>query len=360
MFDEYRNRIARQHNSYMGDTMRKQSEFIADQLWMNSVSTYPVCVHFIDGGLPPEYKSVDEYQEVLYAHFDSKSTYAAGGEEPTYYLTFRPDDMRNRDDIKIGAYVSLPNVHGKLEYWLIVHIDDDNQTQKCQILKCNHVASWINHGLIHNCLGVLRGGSDAEGIETGGQLSLVDSDIYLWMPTNAEVNTISYDTRFLISNQGRVPPLAWKTTAIKDMGPFGITRFCLSQDLYNDTTDNSELMIADYFVSEIPPTPAEPEAVTPPTEITVTYNGSKPSVRVGSQKVFTANLSEENNLGISWKISDGVNTYDNTNGDYTMIATDRTLTLKVAKNYDLVGTVLTIIAECADGSSGNITVEVIS
>jgi hypothetical protein len=138
----------------------------------------------------------------------------------------------------VGSYVSLPNVNGQLEYWLIIHIDDDNQVQKCHILKCNHVIKWVYKGSVYSCRCVLRGGSDAEGVETAGNLSLVDSNIYLWVPTNAEVNTIGYDTRFLISNAGRVPPLAWKVSAIKDMGPLGLTRFCLSQDLYNESTDD--------------------------------------------------------------------------------------------------------------------------
>lgn len=367
MFNEYRNRISRQHGTYIGDTMRKQTEFIADQLWMNSISTYPVCVHFMDRGLPPEYHHIDEYPDTLYAHFESKSAYNAGGEEPTYYLTFRPEDMRNHKDIKVGTYVSLPNVNGDVEYWLIIHIDDDNLRQKCQILKCNRVLRWIKDGAIYACLGVLRGGSDAEGVETSGQLSLVDNDIYFWAPTNIEVNTISYDTRFLISSEGRFPPLAWKVTAIKDMGPVGLTRFCLSQDLYNDTTDNAELMIADYFVSEIEPTPVVPDKPASTEEFIITHNGTKPTVRVGSKKVFTANLAEDNYFDVAWKLYDGTNTYGggydnltNVYGDYTLTTTDRTLTLKVAQNYDLVGTVLTITAECADGSSGDIAVEVVS
>lgn len=362
MFDEYRNRITRQHNAYMGDTMRKQTEFVTDQLWMNSISTYPVCVHFMDRGLPPEYYHIDEYPETLYAHFEAKSTYNAGGEEPTYYLTFKPEDMRNHKDIKVGTYVSLPNVNGEIEYWLIVHIDDDNLRQRCQILKCNRKLRWINDGVIYACLGVLRGGADAEGIETAGQLSLVDNDMYFWAPTNTSVNTIGYDTRFLISSEGRFPPLAWKVTAIKDMGPIGLTRFCLSQDLYNDTKDNAELMIADYFDSEITPTPIEPEIPIPAEEFVVSYNGNKPTVRVGSKKVFTANLAEDNYSSVIWKLSDDTNTYDATNisKDYILTTADKTLTLKVAQNYDLVGMVLTVTAECEDGSSGSVIVEVVS
>lgn len=359
MFDEYRNRIARTSGAYMGDTMRKQTEFVTDQLWMNSISTYPVCVHFINRGLPPEYQHINEYSETLYAHFESKSTYSAGGEEPTYYLTFRPEDMRNRTDIKVGTYVSLPNVHGDIECWLIVHIDDDNLRQRCQILKCNRKLRWVKDGVIYTCLGVLRGGSDVEGIETNGQLSLVDNDIYFWAPTNVEVNTISYDTRFLISNEGRFPPLAWKVTAIKDMGPIGLTRFCLSQDLYNDTQDNAELMIADYFASEIEPTPIEPEMELIGTAA-ITYNGSKPTVKVGgSWKVFTPAFSDEAVTVSKWTISDE-NGDISGNTNYTIEYDGNKLRLKVALNYNLVGKVLIIQLIGSDGSMAQLSVEVIS
>lgn len=367
MFEEYRNRMARNGGSYMGETMRKQSEFITDKLWMNSVSTYPVCVHYLSGGLPPTYNTVDDYQKTLYSHFETKSVYNAGGEEPAYYLTFKPSDMREYADIRVGAYVSIPDMHGNLEYWLIIHIDDDNELQKCQILKCNHIIRWVHNGSIYSCLGVLREGSDTKGIELGGQLSQVDSDIYLWVPTNVEVNTISYDTRFLISNVGRIPPLAWKVTSVKDMGPIGLTRLCLSQDPFNDSTDSAELMIADYLETEIKPTEPESKPEESVGTVTISYNGTKPTIRVGSQKVFTVNLPDDNHFDVKWTIFDGANTYgseyDNTStvyGDYTMITTDRTLTLKVAQNYDLVGTIITIAAECADGSVGEISVEVIS
>lgn len=359
MFDEYRNRIARTSGAYMGDTMRKQTEFVTDRLWMNSISTYPVCVHFVNQGLPPEYHHTDEYPETLYAHFESKSIYNAGGEEPAYYLTFRPEDMRTRKDIKVGTYVSLPNVNGEIEYWLIVHVDDDNLRQKCQILKCNRKLRWISNGVIYSCLGVLRGGSDAEGIETNGQLSLVDNDIYFWVPTNIEVNTISYDTRFLISNEGRLPPLAWKVTAIKDMGPVGLTRFCLSQDLYNDTKDNPELMIADYFASEIEPTPTEPE-VELAGEAAITYNGSKPTVKVGgSWKVFTPAFSNTDAVVSKWTVSDE-NGDISANDNYIIERDGELLKLKVVLDYNLVGSVLIIQLIGSDSSTAELKVEVVS
>ena len=83
--------------------------------------------------------------------------------------------------------------------------------------------------------------------------------------------------------------------------------------------------------------------------------------------MFTVQLPEDNHFDVKWSISDGTNTYgdsyDNyteTFGDYTITTEDRNLRLKVARNYDIVGTILTIKALCADGSEGEVKVEVVS
>ena len=77
-------------------------------------------------------------------------------------------------------------------------------------------------------------------------------------------------------------------------------------------------------------------------------------------------MPEDNHFDVKWSLSDGINTYgdsyDNytdTFGDYTMTSADRNLRLKVARNYELVGMILTIKALCADGSEGEVKVEVV-
>ena len=106
---------------------------------------------------------------------------------------------------------------------------------------------------------------------------------------------------------------------------------------------------------------------SPTNTFTIKHNGTKSSVKVGgSEKIFTAQLPEDNRFDIKWSLFDGVNTYEKsyenyteTFGDYTITTDDRTMKLKVAAKYDLVGTVLTIKALCVDGSMGEIQVEVI-
>lgn len=145
-----------------------------------------------------------------------------------------------------------------------------------------------------------------------------------------------------------------------------MTEFKFTQETFDPIHDNAELMICNYYDSEI--TPSVPnEQPAPINTFAIKYNGTKPSVKVGgSEKIFTAQLPEDNYFDIKWSLSDGVNTYERSYenyteifGDYTVTTDDRIMKIKVAKKYDLIGTILTIKAQCADGSVGEIQVEVV-
>ena len=158
---------------------------------------------------------------------------------------------------------------------------------------------------------------------------------------------------------GRIPPLCYSVSTIKDTLPLGITKFVMSQSTFNPNHDNAELMLCDYYGSEITPSVSTDEPVQLDT-FDITYNGTKASVKVGgSEKVFTAQLVENNDCDVVWSVSDGTNTYENTYGDYAIKTDGNVMKLKIASNYKLIGTVLTIRAQCTNGSYGEIQVEVI-
>lgn len=170
----------------------------------------------------------------------------------------------------------------------------------------------------------------------------------------------------MITDPRRTIPLVWTVSKIEDSTPIGITEFKFTQETYSPTLDNKELMLCNYYDSEI--SPSIPNmGLKPENTFDIVYNGTKPAVKVGgSEKVFTAKLPEDNHFDVIWSLSDGVNTYEksyenytDTFGDYTVTTEDRILKLKVAAQYKLVGTILTIKARCADGSVGEIQVEVI-
>lgn len=370
MYDEYRTRMSKL-GSYMGETMRKQTGLIVDATWVNSITARPVCVQYLSTGLPKVYTSPDDFEETIWAHFESIKTYSVGGNAVDFQLVFRPHELDDHPEIKVGAYVNIPNVHGWPEQWLIVHISEENDLINARILKTNWILKWVADGKIYNCLGVLRGGSaDAKGIEDVGYITSVDSTSAIWLPTNYDTRTIGMNTRFLISDEGRTPPLAWVVSRLRDTTPIGLTQVSLSQDVYVSQKDNSELMIADYYAYNILPeesseieTDSDISAfgeIAAVGEATITYTGIRPTIKVGgSFKVFTASFSGENVVVDKWLINDENGDVLADTGNYTVEYDGFQMKLKVAQNYYLVGKIIVVQCIGSDGSVAEEQIEII-
>lgn len=358
MYEEFRKRMEKR-GSFMGETMRHQSDMIVNATWLNSVAARRVQVKWLNRGLPPEYSSVNEFEDPIDAHFELKSAYSLNSGESPYYLTFRPGELVRHPEIKVGAYVSIPNTDNIPEWWMIVFIEDDNELKRLQILKCNWTFGWIVDGKIYRHLGVLRHGSSTREADENAYTTVVNGNGVMWMATNAETQTIRPGKRFLISDEGRTPPLCYSVSTITDAMPVGITKFVISQSTFDQAHDNEELMLADYYINNV-----EPEESDVETEIlgtaTITYNGTQPTVKVGgSYKVFTASFSDENVMVNKWLISDENGDILADTNNYTIEYLNKQMKLKVALNYELIGKVLIIQAIGTDGSTAEVRVEVI-
>lgn len=162
----------------------------------------------------------------------------------------------------------------------------------------------------------------------------------------------------MITDPRRTIPIVWTVSKIEDSTPIGITEFKFTQETYNPTLDNKELMICNYYDSPIEPEIPNIEAELKSTA-TITYSGTKPTVKVGgSFKTFTPAFSDETVTVDRWTISDE-------NGDiggdtnYTIERDGDKLKLKVALNYNLIGKVLIVQLIGSDGSTAEQSVEVI-
>jgi hypothetical protein len=162
----------------------------------------------------------------------------------------------------------------------------------------------------------------------------------------------------MITDPRRTIPLVWTVSKVEDSTPVGITEFKFTQETYNPTLDNKELMICNYYDSPIEPEISDIEEELKGTA-TITYNGTKPTVKVGgSYKVFTPAFSGESVTVDRWTISDE-------NGDisgdtnYTIERDGDLLKLKVSLNYNLIGKVLIVQLMGSDGSMAQLAVEVI-
>jgi hypothetical protein len=163
----------------------------------------------------------------------------------------------------------------------------------------------------------------------------------------------------MITDPRREVPLVWAVSKVEDSTPFGLTEFKFTQETYNPTLDNKELMICNYYDS-----PIEPEVPDIETELkstaTITYSGTKPTIKVGgSFKTFTPAFSDKSVTVDRWTISDENGDISTDTENYIIESDGDKLKLKVALNYNLIGTVLIIQLIGSDGSTTEQSVEVV-
>ncbi len=153
--------------------------------------------------------------------------------------------------------------------------------------------------------------------------------------------------------------MAWSTSKIEDTQPEGLTKLKFTQENFNPQTDNEELMLADYYSSNIQPEILDLQS-TLLCSANITYTGTTSTLKVGgSFKTFTPVFSDES-VGVDkWLISDENGEITADMEDYTIEYDDNKLKLKVAQNYNLIGKVLIIQVIGTDGSAAEIQMEVI-
>ena len=360
MLDTYRLRMTAL-GSYEGEARRKNSQKIMDASWMRDVATKPVYVKWVDSGLPV----VDDDDFPVYAKFNVKSYHNITGDEIAYLLQFRHEDMRNNPHIKVGSYVQIRNEMDEPEWWIIVHFDDRAQFKQYSILKCLWTYKWVSHKdgkrVIHQCLGAPRKqNSYNSGEWLDYTFQIVENQHVAMMPSNDDANTIGYETKFLISNEGRYPPLAWNVSKVQPSLNGSITSFTMTQEQFDPAKDNAELMIADYWESAIEPEILETEEISMPSDLEITYSGS-PAVRAGGgYKKFTLKTRVDGKLvditeDIEWRI-------DFNDGDPTKLESSvsgNVFKVKCLNDYSLIGKTFTVTA-ISNNSSTSIIVEVTS
>jgi hypothetical protein len=170
---------------------------------------------------------------------------------------------------------------------------------------------------------------------------------------------IGYDQRFLISDPMRPIPLCYAISKVEDLVPKGITKFKLTQETYNPSTDNAELMLADYWASNIEPQEQD-ENTEIPSHVSIAYNGTSATIKVGgSYKVFTPAFSNPEEKVRQWLITDENGDISADTENYTIEYDGEKLKLKIAQNYYLIKKVLIIKVTGTHGSTAECKMEVV-
>lgn len=355
MFEHYKSRMAAR-GANMSEMLRMQSNMVIEQTWTRDPNYRQVYVVRVTRGLP----KATPAHELIDVKFNVDTYQKLTSDEPAYLLQFRHGAEKRNPDIAIGSYVYMKDEDGEWKWWLLVALDERPQFRQYHILECNWTLKWVVDNKIHTCLAVQRYQSSySSGLQSGSRITGVDDMTAIWTPTNPDTQTIGYNQRFLISDVGRVPALCYEVSKISDTSPIGLIKFSLAQTTFNDKTDNAELMIADYWASSVEPT--EPDIVAEITNsAAITYSGTTATIKVGgSYKTFTPVFSGEGVTVEKWFVSDENGDISADTENYTIEYDGDKLKLKVAQNYNLIGTVLIVQVVGTDDSTAEISVEVI-
>lgn len=360
MSDLFRQRMAAL-GSYDGEARRRTSQKIMDASWMRDAATKPVYVKWVDSGLPV----IDDDDIPVYAKYNVKSYHNITGDSVAYLIQFRLEDIMSNPNIRVGSYVQIMNEIDEPEWWLIVHLDDRTQFRQYSILKCTWIYKWVSRvngkRIIYNCLGAPRKqNSYNSGVWLDYTTQTVENQEVAWLPTNNDTKTILYDTKFIKSSEGRYPPLVWKVSKIEDTATDGISRFTMTQEQFNPSTDNANLMIADYWESAVEPELPEAEEVPTVSDLEITYSGS-PIVRAGGgYKKLTLKSRVNGKLvdvtdDVEWIID-----FKDVNAEQleTSVA-NNIFKVKCKSDYSLIGKTFTVTAK-TKYSSASIIMEIVS
>lgn len=179
------------------------------------------------------------------------------------------------------------------------------------------------------------------------------------VPNNDDTRTIMYDQRFLLGDEKRYPPLAYKISKVSPSMNGDIVTFTMTQEQFSSSLDSFEHMIGGYYASTISPELPEVEEVSPVEDLVITCSGS-PAVRAGGgYKKFILKSRVGDELidvtdNVEWSID------FQGNEDKLIPSIDGNVCkVKCTNDYSLIGSVFTLTAKHKH-SSASILVEVIS
>lgn len=190
-----------------------------------------------------------------------------------------------------------------------------------------------------------------------------ENQLQIWLPSNDDTKTINYGMRFLISNN-KLHPIAWHVSKYEDVLPEGVAKVTFAQSQFDPHRDSAELMLADYYGSNITPEEKDkPYDTFYKNRSEITFNGTQRVLKInGSYKTFIPHFynkdNEELDIEPIWSIEypseEDVEKFD-------IIYDGRNMKIKCLNYYDLVGKIVTIYLDSTVGSvPSTLEMEVVS
>lgn len=145
----------------------------------------------------------------------------------------------------------VPDDLGVYNLWMIVARDDRPQFPQFYILKCDFLAKWnilekdvplfegrnVDIGTYFSWSVLRAQNSYNSGVWTDYATTSVENQKKIWLPTNDDTYTLTYNNHIVISNNP-YRRVTWEISKVEDTSPIGVTKITLKQELENDKVDN--------------------------------------------------------------------------------------------------------------------------
>ena len=307
-----------------GRAHKMQSDMIMDATWWRDLQSQTAYIYDYYHDLKSDEKlklddlhpENDDYKVPLDIKFIRHAVQTYDKDQITFWLQMRPGQECNLDYydevlgkrydalFPIGCYVDIMQEDGKYYKWLVVDKANynGNQFPTFEILRCDKVFQWIHNGKKYQCAGVLRSqNSYNSGIWTDYKTTSVEDQQKFAVPITRDTETLYYNCRMIIDTKVETEPRAWLISKVNRISPNGICRVTLTQDTFDQHKDyvehssNGDIagMWADYFSSNVEPTPVEIDA---PSTITssIACSGKQQLKIGGSAKTLAVLFYDEN------------------------------------------------------------------
>lgn len=259
------------------------------------------------------------------------------------------------ENFSVGSVVVYNGSH-----WLIISRDvDDDICVKGEMQLCNRQISWQNDSgdIIHRW--VTASDTYSEAIKDGDIISYSRRQFKIQIAYDDETHKIGVDKRFMISVTNNIPQIA-RVIRVDDVtsrydskdGTFGFITLTLQADVYNEQTDNVELMIADYIQ---PSSTTQEVCKSQNSDDNCAYsirclNKSDDIILGGAPRRFAIYINNEQvdltELSVEWSASSSIG--DLTKEFHLDVYDDKTLSVSVDNNMFLDRTALIISAVITD------------
>lgn len=260
---------------------------------------------------------------------------------------------RPGETFNIGDIIYYNTIH-----WLVTDVNfHDDLTRSGRMVRCNRQVRWQNQRtgeIIERWCLVTK--PYTSNIEEGMAIATSNREFKIQIPYDEETIQIDLDRRFLLEVINGEPKAYTVTSVDAQTNRYqdvdgGFLIWNLSQGEYNPSTDNVELMIANYFDPKITPDPEEPL-------LPCLING-RDTIRGGMSRTYEAVFYDE-----SGEITSEPVTVWNVSADSDAIAWSadgNTLALTLPDDGLPVGSIITITVTDADGvyTTAEMQVEVI-